>query len=88
MFKKIFAVINAILFISFSKLNFLVDIHAGNLISLEEKIGQMICLDLRYLDNGSAITKIDEKTKPLITKLLKNTMWEVLYYLIGRCIII
>ena len=72
MFKKIFAVINAILFISFSKLNFLVDIHAGNLISLEEKIGQMICLDLRYLDNGSAVTKIDEKTKPLITKLIKK----------------
>ena len=71
MFKKLFSIIVfSILAIS---LNANVIASSLETMSLRQKIGQMLCLDLRYLDDGKPIKDLtDEKQASLARELVKK----------------
>ena len=72
MLNRILATISTILFMCYSNCASSVNNKASCDINLRKKIGQMICLDLRSLNKGTAITRIDRKIRPLIRKLIKE----------------
>lgn len=68
MLKKVLLAALMSLLVPFCNLAFSMDAS----LDLKKKIGQMICLDLRYLSNNEAVTEINDKTRPLAEKLIKE----------------
>ena len=67
--KKIFASVLFLLFPSSFGSSFDSNFDSNGF-TLRQKIGQMMVLDIRYLNNGRAITEVDKVTRPLLEKLI------------------